>query len=222
VLIAGCTGEVQRDELPIADNVSGDCQWSEDNDEDVSLACEDGQYRILVKSVKKTAKHIIPRRLSEPVESASVEVDTTLARLPGKGSAAFSGVGCIVSGANKPTRGYIFFVGNTPDGAGYAMARIDETDKSLRDDAYFKFFDDATSDVVGGVGETNHIRGECEGASYGVNLAMFVNGKQVATAIDPGGFHPFDGFAFQLLVPEQGTDISYDNYPRPRDRRRHN
>jgi len=126
--------------------------------------------------------------------------------------AAFSGVGCIASGANERGRGYVFFVAAIGEVTGYALVRLDETDKSLREDEYFKYLADAASDVVADPGESNHIRGECRATEDGVNLAMFVTGKQVATASDPNGFHPFDGLAFEVLAPESQTDIRYDNF----------
>ena len=63
VLVGGCADEVQRSGLPITDDFSGDCAWSEDNDKHIALVCEDGQYRAVYKTADERMHHMIPRRI---------------------------------------------------------------------------------------------------------------------------------------------------------------
>jgi hypothetical protein len=214
-LLVGCASKVHREQLPIEDDFSGDCKWSEDDDEDVSLGCEDGEYRVLFKSTERTAKHVIFRRLEEPIDSAAVETDATLRAFPGTGADRFEfeGVGCVASPPGHPTRGYLFVVGLAgPEERGFAIVRIDETDQSLREQGYFRNLVDQQSEAVAGIGAQNHIRGECRATKQGVELAMYLNGEQVGTATDPDGFRPFEGFAFFVFASKAGTDVRYDNF----------
>jgi len=213
--VIGCGGEGQKAELPIEDDFSGDCQWSQDKDEDVSLGCEDGQYRVLFKSTERTGKHRIGLYLDESVDSEAIEADVTLRALPGAGAddSAFYGLACMVSPRAAPSRGYVFFVGSIGSGErGFAIVKIDETDESLRREGFYQYLADEQSDAVAGTGETNHLRGECRSTEQGVELAMYLNGKQVGRASDPNGFHPFDGFALLVQASGAGTDVRYDNF----------
>lgn len=214
LVVVGCASEAQREELPIEDDFAGDCNWSEDNDEDVSLGCENGQYRVLFKSTERTAKHIITRRLENPIDSGAVEAEVTLSALPaGADDFAFSGLGCVASPPDDPIRGYVFFVGSGgSEERGFAIVKVDETDESLSQESFLEYLADERSDAVAGMGAKNHIRGECRATEQGVELAMFLDGKQVGTASDSNGFHPFDGFAFLVLASKAGTDVRYDNF----------
>jgi hypothetical protein len=214
VLLVGCASKVQREQLPIKDDFSGECNWSEDNDEDVFLGCEDGEYRVLVKSTERTAKHIVFRRLEEAIDSAAVESDATLHAFPaGADRFEFEGLGCVASPPDAPTRGYLFVVGLAGlEERGFAIVRIDETDESLREQGFFRNLVDEQSDLVAGIGEKNHIRGECRATEKGVELAMYLDGKQVGRATDPNGFRPLEGFAFFVFTSKAGTDVRYDNF----------
>lgn len=214
LVVVGCASEAEREELPLEDDFSGDCSWSEENDEDVSLGCEDDQYRVLFKSTERP-RHIITRRIGDPIDSGAVEADVTLNALPGAGADDFalSGLGCVASPPDDPTRAYAFSVLSTgSEEHAFAIIKVDETDESLRQDRFQEILVLEPSDAVAGVGAKSHIRGECRATGQGVELAMSLDGKQVGTASDPNGFHPFDGFAFLVAASKAGTDIRYDNF----------
>lgn len=125
----------------------------------------------------------------------------------------FSSLGCLISAFGEPFRGYIFVIGTDGTGErGLAIVKVDETDESLRQEGYFEFLTDEQSEAVAGVGGQNHLRGECRTTGEGVELTMFLDGKQVGSASDPNGFHPFDGFAFLVVATKAGTDVRYDNF----------
>jgi hypothetical protein len=210
---SACGGEVKRSDLPISDDFSGDCEWSQDNDEHISLGCEDGAYRAQFKRADERIHHWIPRRIQESAESVSVEADVTLASFPGGSSDDFQGhgVGCWASPVGEPLQGYSFIV--APGVRSIAVLRHDETDESLREQFYIRALVDEQSGAVAPIGETGRIRGECEATGDGgVDLTMYLDGEQVAKATDRPGFRPFEAFGFIVISTKVGTDIRFDNF----------
>jgi hypothetical protein len=132
VTTAGCsTSEVGRSDLPIESDFSDCDEWSTDEDDNVSLSCDSGQYRVLYKDTTKQISHIIPRRSHDPVEGVGVQADVAFNTVPGTNNQRFvaAGVGCWVSGVNEPLRGYYFAL--SPDRA-IAILKVDETDMTLK------------------------------------------------------------------------------------------
>ena len=211
-LLAACGGDVARSDLPLEDDFSGGCSWSEDNDENISLGCEDGEYRVRYKRTDERINHVIPKRIEQPVDSAAVEADATLAAFP-DGSAAdgqFHGVFCIASAFDEPSQGYMFVV--SPIQKAIAILKVDETDQSLREQYYMMALVDEESDAVAGVGGTNRIRGECISTGDGVDLTMSLDGKKVAEAHDSKDFGAYDGFGLFTLSTRPRADIRFDDF----------
>jgi hypothetical protein len=207
--LAGCANEVRRTGLPIEDDFSGGCDWAQDDTEDVSLSCESGEYRVLLKRTDRTPFHVIPRRVDQPVDSATVEADAKLVTFGGdENDFEGDGVTCWASRPNDPTQGYAFVV---RPGA-YAILREDEKDQRLSGQLYFRAFKDSNSDAVAGLGKVNRLRGQCRARGGRVELAMWVNGRRLATATDRAGFESFNGFGFVVLGSVPGTQVSFDNF----------
>jgi hypothetical protein len=213
VIASACASEVARSDLPISDDFSGDCEgWSQDNDEHISLGCEDGVYKALFKRTDERLHHFIPRRIEEPSDFVSVEADATLHAFPGGSSEDFQahGVGCWSSEFGAPTQGYSFLV--APAANAIAIVKHDEADASLREQFYLRPLLDEESDAVASVGETNRIRGKCQATDDGVELTMYLDGKLVGQARDPNGFRQFEAFGFVVISTKTGTDIRFDNF----------
>jgi hypothetical protein len=211
---ASCsTSGVAHTDLPINDNFDEDCDgWATDEDENVSLSCENGQYEVLFKSTANQASHFIPRRSKEPVESVGVQADVTLKTVEGKADEQFvaAGIGCWTSSADEPIQGYIFAI--SPRTHAYAILKNDEKDKSIEDQFYLRALVDESSDLVAGVGEQNQMRGECRHTDNGVELTMWLNGEEVGSATDENGFTEYEAFGFADYSTDAGTDIRYDNF----------
>lgn len=214
LLAVGCASRVGRSSLPIQDDFADDCKgWSHDEDENVFLGCKDGEYRVLFKSTEQQGKHFIPLRSEEDVGSASVEADATLRAFPGASDngVEFHGVGCWVSPPNEPAQGYVFFV--NPGNQAFAIVKMDETNESLAKQGYFTFLVEEDSEAVAGLGETNHIRGECRTTEDDrIALTMYLDGQQVGAASEVHGFSGFEAFGFMVFSTKAGTDLRYDNF----------
>ena len=210
LLTVGCEGEVRRSGLPIQDDFSGDCDWSDDEDENVSLGCTGGEYRVLFKSTEKMIEHLIPRRSEEAVNAVSVEADATLRAFPdaSENDYEFHGVGCWVSPARAPGQGYLFLV--NPEKEALAIIKMDET--APAEQGFLKVLLDEESEAVPSIGEKIRVRGECRATEDRVNLTMFLEGEQVGSATDAPGFRGFAAFGFLVLATQPGTDIRYDNF----------
>jgi hypothetical protein len=213
-LPAGCsTNEVGRSDLPIESDFSECDGWSTDEDEHISMGCENGQYRVLIKDASTKVSDIIPRRSKDAVDSVAVQADVvfqTAPGVPGKRLGPIAGVGCWVSGVNDPARGYYFALA---PGQGGAILRVNETDKSLEKQFFLRDIADTEPSAVKEVGEVNHLRGECRpSGSDGVDLTMWVNGEQVAEANDPSGFLGYEAFGFATYSSERGSDFRFDNF----------
>jgi hypothetical protein len=211
LLFAGCAGEAQREELPIQNDMSGDCGWPEATDQDLSLSCEDGHYRVFLGSVERTSKHIVEKHFKSPVESVAVEVDSILRRLPNAGG-VLAGVGCVASGPEEPIQGYVFFLGAEGERSGFAIVKVDETDDTLEQQGFLEVLTEGTSDAVEGVLGNNHVRGECRVTDSGVDLLVLLDGDQLARATDQDGFAPYDGAGLLVQATSAGTEIWFDNF----------
>ena len=196
------------------DDFAGDCEsWSHHEDENVSVGCKDGEYRVLFKSTKQQSKHLIYRRSEEDVSSVTVEAEATLRAFPNASAndLEFHGVACFISPPNAPAQGYAFFV--DPKRRALAIMKLDETDKSLAKQGFFIFLAEKRSEAVGGVGEKNRIRGECRATEDDrIALKMYLEGQQVAAASDAHGFSGFQSFGFFVFSTKAGTDLRYDNF----------
>ncbi len=212
LLVGGCAEEVRRSSLPISDDFSHECFWSEDDDEDISLACEGEEYRVLYKRADERLHHMMPRRIEEPVSSAGVEAAATLRAFPGRSDEDFEahGVGCWSSPVEGPSQGYLFLV--APKVRAIAIIRNDETDEKLQKQLFFQALVDEESDAVAPAGRTNRIRGECRTTEDGVELTMYLDGQEVGTAVDRNGFRSFEAFGFVVISSEAGTDVRFDDF----------
>jgi hypothetical protein len=213
-LLNACSGQtVARSDLPISDDFSGSCDgWSDDNDQHITLGCEEGTYNALFKRTDERIHHFVPRRIEEPAAFVSVESDATLHALPGAADEAFEahGVGCWSSGFGAPTQGYSFLV--SPSAGAIAIVRHDETDESLREQFYFRALLDEESEAVAPIGETNRVEGRCQAGDDGTELTMYLDGKLVGQRRDPNGFGPFEAFGYVVMSTQVGTDIRFDNF----------
>jgi hypothetical protein len=212
-LPTGCsTKEVGRSDLPIESDFS-DCEgWSDDDDENILLGCTDEQYKVLFKSTATEISHVIPRRSEEPVDSVGVEADVTIATLPGTPAKQFVavGLGCWISAPDEPLQGYEFLV--SPGSHGYAIAKLDETNAAFKKQFYLQILVEGESPAVAGVGDPNHLRGECRGSANAVELRMSLDGEEIDHASDAAGFQAYEAFGFVCYSTEAGTDIRYDNF----------
>jgi hypothetical protein len=209
--VVACASSVPRDDLPIEDDFSGDCKWSEDESEAISLGCENGEYRLLFKNTQREDHHYIPRRSETAVDSVSMETDATLRTFGGgRDDFEFHGIGCWASKPDKPARGFVFVL--EPAVHGFAIVENDETNQSLKKSDYFRALVDKASAAVPAVGAKAHLRADCRATATGVELKMFVNGTQLGTATDSNRFGPFEAFGFLALSTKTGTDIRYDNF----------
>ena len=212
VLLSGCAELAGRTDLPISDDFSGrDCALSEDDDEHIRLACEGGEYRVLHKRADERIHHVMPRRIEEPTDSASVEADVTLRAFPGSSDDFEAhGIGCWASPFGAPFQGYLFLVG--PAANAFAILVQDETDETLEDAFFLRPLVDEASDAVVPPGETTRLRGECRATADGVDLTMYLDGKRVASASDSARFGPFEAFGFVTFSTLPDTDIRFDDF----------
>ncbi len=201
----------ERAGLPIADDFSGECLWSENDDEEIKLACEGGEYRVLYGRVDERIQHVMRRPVEEPVRSVSVETDVTLTDFPGDPVEDFQahGVGCWASPVGATAQQGILFV-VAPGVSTFAVVLQDETiEKTLR------FLIEEESDAVAPAGQTTRIRGECQATDDGVDVSMSLDGKEVATARVPGQSAArarFQAFGFVSFSTRTDTDIRFDNF----------
>jgi hypothetical protein len=200
----GCTveGVPVTDELPIRDNFSGECEWAEGEDDDVSYGCRDGEYRILFDGSEGNDNQFFSRQLEEAVSAVAVEADVVVRAFPEsqQGDAfEYHGIGCWAS--SEADQGYLFLI--DPSTSEFGIAKQDGGNLS---------FLVVRSDGVAGIGETNRIRGKCQRTEGGVDLTMFVNGEQVWAEVDPHGFQPFKEVGFLVRSTKSGTDLRYDNF----------
>lgn len=211
-VLCACASEPERRALPISDDFSGECDWVEDDDEHISLGCDDGGYRALFKRTDERLHHVIFKRIEDPSHFVSVEADATLRVFPQGSSVDFQahGVGCFASPAGERAQGYLFLV--APGVRSVALVRIDEEDESLREQFYFRALVDEESEHVAAVGGTNRIRGKCQAADDGVEVTMYVDGKVVGQVRDPKGFRPFEAFGLIVISSKGGTDVLFDNF----------
>jgi hypothetical protein len=203
LVAAGCAEELVTDELPIRDDFSGDCEWAEEEEDGLSIACRDGEYRILLDGSKRTESQAFFRVLEAATPSVNVEADVLVGAFPEPqpGDAfEFHGIACWAS--VDPGRGYLFLI--APSESAFGIAKMDEEGLS--------FLVDRTSDAVDGVGETNRIRADCRSTQGGVDLTMSVNGEQVWATVDPRGFEPFEAVGLFARSTKAGTDLRYDNF----------
>jgi hypothetical protein len=208
LVAASCAEEVVTDELPIRDDFSGDCQWAEGDEEGLSFACRDGEYRVLLDGTTRSESQVFYRMLEEAAPSVNVEVDVLVrpSRERQRSDAfEFHGIGCWAS--VDPELGYLFLV--APSSAVFGIARIDE-----RDPNYMTFLADRPDDAVAEIGDANEIRAECRPVKGGpgVDLTMYLDGKQVWAAVDPEGRTPFEAVGLFARSNMSGTDLRFDNF----------
>lgn len=203
LVAVGCAEEVVTDELPIHDEFSGDCEWAEEEQDSLSIACRDGEYRILLDGSKVNQSQAFYRVLDAPARSVNVEADVLVRAFPEPQQSEayeFHGIACWAS--VDPGRGYLFLI--DPSASEFGIAKMDEGGLS--------FLIDRTSDAVDGIGETNRIGADCRPTQGGVDLTMSVNGEQVWATVDPNGFEPFEAVGLYADSTKSGTDLRYDNF----------
>lgn len=212
LFVGGCAEEVRRSSLPISDDFSGECSWSQDDDEHIWLACEGDEYRVLYKRTDEQMHHVIPRRIEEPVPYADVEADVILHAFPGRSDEDFEmhGVGCWSSPVGAPSQGYLFLV--APGVSTFAIVRHDESDEQIEKGLVLQPLVEEQSDAVAPAGRTNRVRGKCRRTENGVELTMYLDEEEVATATDRNGFRPFEAFGFVVISSEAGTDVRFDDF----------
>jgi len=202
-LASGCAEEVVTDELPIHDDFSGDCEWAEEEQDGISIACADDEYRILLDGTKRSESQAFYRVLEESSPSVSIEADAVVRAFPEpqpSESFEFHGIACWSS--VDPGGGYLFLI--DPSAGAFGIAKMNESDLT--------FLVDRTSDAVDGIGETNRIEADCRPTRGGVDLTMSVNGEQVWATVDPRGFEPFEAVGLFARSTKSGTDLRYDNF----------
>jgi hypothetical protein len=201
VASSGCGESEKPSALPVNDDFS-DCStgWSTDRDAFVSLSCTAGAYRVLIKNPRlpQNARIFFDRG----AKSLSVGADATRRAGPrtvGRGGFLAYGVGCWKS----PTRGYVFVI--SPDGA-WGIEKVTGNRPPT------PLAESETADAVPRLARTNRIRGICvSGGRQPTRLALYVNGKRLASAEDRAGFDAFPGFGFFVLSNKAGTDVRFDN-----------
>jgi len=198
---SGCGGTEESAGLPLRDDFS-DCSagWSSDEDEFVSLSCDGGAYRVLIKDPRPQTARIF---LEKGVPTLSVEADATRKAGPEAGgldSFLVYGVGCW----RTKSDGYVFLM--SPDGAwGIEKAtKGDSTPTTLAESE--------SANAIPGLAPTNRIRAVCVGGGQKpTRLALYLNGEEVGSAEDAGGLDSFTGLGFTVLTNERGADVRFDN-----------
>ena len=210
--LSGCgNGSEEQSGLPMEDDFSGQCSWSETDDEQIRLACEGGEYTVLYRQVDGQPHHVMRQPVGEPVTSVSVEADARLEAFPGGSNEDFQayGVGCWATPVGGPGRGYLFII--LPSLSAFAILLQDD---ELAPEESLVFLVDEESDAVSPPGETTQIRAECKAADDGVDLTMFLDGEEVGSASAPGeiGAAGFQAVGFSTFSARTGTDIRFDNF----------
>ncbi len=206
IAAVGCGDEVERAALPIADDFSGECRWPEEETEEVALRCEEGVYRFVLKEVGRSPLTSIPLSTDAPVDAVVVETEATLEQFSGNpAEPVLHGVACLSSEPGEPDQGYLFFV--TP--GYYSIVKQDETQSG--EGRRLEVLEESSSSAVEGYGSANRVRGQCRSRDGRSELAMTINGQDVASVADATGFGPFRAFGFSIFSTS-GTTISFDTF----------
>jgi hypothetical protein len=179
-----------------ADYFDGPCRgWSTDQDARASLSCVGGAYRMLVRNPDRPQHS---RLFDRPRPRVSVEADIVFLK-PRKGEFELHGVTCWSS----RSVGYIFAL--APDGY-YGIVKVDVLRGRQK-----MVTDGMTERSLTGVGVRNRVRGDCKVGKDSAELALFINGDQVAVARDKAAPKAFTGYGLFVATSERNTDVRFDN-----------
>lgn len=211
--LSGCAnGTEEQSGLPMEDDFSGECSWSDTDDEQIRLACEGGEYSVLYRRVDEQVHHMMRQPVEEPVTSLSVEADARLEAFPGGSSEDLQahGVGCWATPVGEPGQGYLFIV--LPSLGAFAIFLQDE--ELAPEESPLVPLVDEESDAVPPPGEMTQIRAECKATDDGVDLTMFLDGEEVGSASVPGeiGAAGFQAVGFSTFSTKADTEIRFDNF----------
>jgi hypothetical protein len=202
LVAAGC-GAVDVAQLPLQNDFS-DCNDFSSNDEVATVDCPEGELRILVSQPDRSPIHFAPFRFDPSESGLAVEADVRLAS--GKGA---YGVGCAVSEAGEPGRGYLFLMlHGDPNAEGMAtITRLDWTEAEGQTLQGVRFKRKA---VLGQ--KPHHVRGQCVNAADGAaQLSMSIDGRVVVEARDRKALGPLTAAILVVIAAAPDSDVRFDD-----------
>jgi hypothetical protein len=157
----------------------------------VTTGYVNGTYRMLLKKPHRY-RASLGGILNKSFSAVSVEVDVESTGAPGA-----VGVQCLHGSGS-----YDFVI--LPETGEYVIGKFNETSGE-------KVLTRGENTAVHS--GTNHIKGECVGATgKATALTMWVNGQYVTRLNDPHGFQTFDGIGLFILSLEKApTEAAFDN-----------
>jgi hypothetical protein len=198
----GCSS-VAVGELPLRQDF-GDCDDFSSNDEIATVDCPEGELRILVSQPDRSPIHFAPFRFDPSEPGLAVEADVRLAS--GKGA---YGVGCAVSDAGEPGRGYLFLmIHGDPNAEGMAtITRLDWTEAEGQTLQGVHFKRNAAL-----AQKPHHVGGRCVNSEDGsARLSMSIDGRVVVEARDRNALGPLTAALPVVIAAAPDSDVRFDN-----------
>ena len=203
-LIATGCGAVEVSKLPVQRDFS-DCNGFTMNNDVSTVDCPEGELRMHVSQPQVSAIHLAPFRFDPTTAGLAVEADV---RHP-KGSGAY-GLGCAVTEADEPGRGYLFVVVHG-DPALQGTASIIRLDSGY----------DATTQSVESLGSKRNaarpqgphrLRAVCKNTADGsAQLSMSIDGNVIVTARDRKGMGRYTAALAVEIASAPNTEARFDN-----------
>jgi hypothetical protein len=217
VPLSACGEEEQTREaaegLPIRSDFQGECAWPQETTDTDEVSCVDGQYKVVITQYGSSW---IPRRTKQGYRSVSVGAKETLPGPLGPDDLALQGVGCWASGRGNSVLGYVFALTALGESRGYLIGRQNEDDPELQQNPLrMEALVDEESDSLPSSGSAADLRGECRKEGDSVQLALYVNGKKVASATDTDdapAINVFVAYGFYAFSSKPGSDFRYDDF----------
>ena len=185
--------ETEPAETVFADDFSRPSdRWPTGRDPTGRLAYREGSYRITVtegSSIQQISQTLARRVPALRIDAELVERK----RSPGDDG---YGVACVA--------GDVAFVFEIDAEAGTYGFLVDEGESGVE-------LDSGASDAIAGIGKVNRLRAECVPAPDGIDLLLFVNGRDVGRLTWHGEAGPFDSLSVRVYSDQGGTEVELDD-----------
>ena len=193
----GCMETQASSEVPFTHDFT-DCgdKWLQEETDQYSFSCEDGQYHFVAKSAATNQSSLT--KLSEPEDRIRISVDAAVSDIEGESAV---GLGCW-HGASDTAPGYRVFVGLS----GWEILKE-------REDGTAEDIPSEESGLQPRVdGEVISLRTDCLAGVSDTEVKIFINGTLVGTGHDDAGVDQFDEVGMMISVDKAPVAVDFDNF----------
>ena len=198
-LHVGC-GFVRPTELPYTQDFSDCDKWPEEDDDHVSLSCEEGHYHFVVKTAPYVQSSGTP--LSASVDRVSMSVDASVQDFE-----ATDEIGLACWHGDEDSPGYRASL--NPEGHHWYMVREPGQGAAIED---VPATESGSQIPVPAEGEVLHIRVDCLASPSETTLRLFLNGALVGTGHDANGFDQFNAVGMIVGARTSPAAVDFDNF----------